>query len=257
MARYAAMVRAADWLLAYCPPGSTVRVRRRADAPDWEIVVWCTDEGLMAADDREAEQRAGRALASEVRRARFVRENREQTGPDVFLMRTQFWCNMHGVLFAHNDDSHDACVFERANIRLQRAGHSDGCYYGLNEPTVVICSPACNVRAVYCEHANENPALCQCPADCYCKTHTCKNRPPCGHWDLCSCSTQLTGVRKVIQERLGDEALAKLVEDGASREAREIVEWLADDPPPELDLKGGRLCRKCGFVNYPGQNCEC
>lgn len=25
-----------------------------------------------------------------------------------------------------------------------------------------------------CEHANENPARCPCPADCYCKTRTCR-----------------------------------------------------------------------------------
>lgn len=28
--------------------------------------------------------------------------------------------------------------------------------------------------AVYCEHANECPAVCPCPDDCYCKDHTCK-----------------------------------------------------------------------------------
>jgi hypothetical protein len=26
---------------------------------------------------------------------------------------------------------------------------------------------------MFCEHANENPAVCQCPSDCYCKAHTC------------------------------------------------------------------------------------
>ena len=31
--------------------------------------------------------------------------------------------------------------------------------------------------AMLCEHANENPAVCNCPDDCYCKTHTCKDRP--------------------------------------------------------------------------------
>lgn len=28
-----------------------------------------------------------------------------------------------------------------------------------------------------CEHANENPNVCVCPSDCYCKTRTCKNKP--------------------------------------------------------------------------------
>lgn len=29
--------------------------------------------------------------------------------------------------------------------------------------------------ATLCEHANENPAKCPCPNDCYCKAHTCKS----------------------------------------------------------------------------------
>jgi hypothetical protein len=31
---------------------------------------------------------------------------------------------------------------------------------------------------VFCEHANENPAICRCPPDCYCQTRTCKDRHP-------------------------------------------------------------------------------
>jgi hypothetical protein len=27
--------------------------------------------------------------------------------------------------------------------------------------------------AIFCEHANEVPNVCPCPADCYCKTHSC------------------------------------------------------------------------------------
>lgn len=30
--------------------------------------------------------------------------------------------------------------------------------------------------AIYCGHANECPSFCDCPPDCYCKEHTCKNR---------------------------------------------------------------------------------
>lgn len=29
--------------------------------------------------------------------------------------------------------------------------------------------------AIYCEHANEMPAVCPCPADCYCKSHSCSS----------------------------------------------------------------------------------
>lgn len=30
--------------------------------------------------------------------------------------------------------------------------------------------------AIYCDHANEMPAQCPCPDDCYCKSHSCKRR---------------------------------------------------------------------------------
>lgn len=29
-----------------------------------------------------------------------------------------------------------------------------------------------------CEHANENPNVCPCPPNCYCKTRTCKGKQP-------------------------------------------------------------------------------
>ena len=28
--------------------------------------------------------------------------------------------------------------------------------------------------ALQCEHANEMPAVCPCPSDCYCKSHSCR-----------------------------------------------------------------------------------
>jgi len=30
--------------------------------------------------------------------------------------------------------------------------------------------------AMFCDHPNENPYLCTCPDNCYCKQHTCKNK---------------------------------------------------------------------------------
>lgn len=30
--------------------------------------------------------------------------------------------------------------------------------------------------ALFCEHANENPAVCPCDRDCFCYLHTCKHR---------------------------------------------------------------------------------
>lgn len=32
------------------------------------------------------------------------------------------------------------------------------------------------LSAMYCEHANEMPASCPCPEDCYCKSHSCRRR---------------------------------------------------------------------------------
>jgi len=45
--------------------------------------------------------------------------------------------------------------------------------------------PLSSSDSVLCEHANENPASCHCPSDCYCQTWTCKSRirfkcPDCG-----------------------------------------------------------------------------
>lgn len=33
------------------------------------------------------------------------------------------------------------------------------------------------LSAMYCNHANENPHDCDCVPNCYCKFHTCKNKP--------------------------------------------------------------------------------
>ncbi len=30
---------------------------------------------------------------------------------------------------------------------------------------------------IFCEHANEIPACCPCPDDCYCKQYSCRNMP--------------------------------------------------------------------------------
>jgi len=32
------------------------------------------------------------------------------------------------------------------------------------------------IPAMFCEHANENPATCKCHENCYCKSHTCVNK---------------------------------------------------------------------------------
>lgn len=34
------------------------------------------------------------------------------------------------------------------------------------------------MSAMYCGHANENPCVCVCPENCYCKDHSCKDKMP-------------------------------------------------------------------------------
>ena len=42
--------------------------------------------------------------------------------------------------------------------------------------TIVQLDVRVSDNLVLCEHANEVPAQCPCPSECYCKSHTC--RPP-------------------------------------------------------------------------------
>lgn len=39
-----------------------------------------------------------------------------------------------------------------------------------------VVEPVVTLDAAFCEHANENPGTCRCPPNCYCRSHTCKNR---------------------------------------------------------------------------------
>lgn len=41
-------------------------------------------------------------------------------------------------------------------------------------PSLYIEEPS--KSPLLCEHANENPAICECPPDCYCKSRTCAQR---------------------------------------------------------------------------------
>jgi hypothetical protein len=51
--------------------------------------------------------------------------------------------------------------------------------------------------AIYCEHANEMPQSCPCPADCYCKEHACRSRgapsPRTGSLRIAFCGASGTG----------------------------------------------------------------
>lgn len=33
------------------------------------------------------------------------------------------------------------------------------------------------LAAMLCDHANENPFYCPCETKCYCRKHTCENKP--------------------------------------------------------------------------------
>lgn len=45
----------------------------------------------------------------------------------------------------------------------------------LNEIMGKLNAPV-EILAAFCEHANEVPIECNCPDNCYCKSHTCKNK---------------------------------------------------------------------------------
>jgi len=47
----------------------------------------------------------------------------------------------------------------------------------LGQAKIVPFSKPIEKSPLYCEHANEVPQTCPCPPDCYCKDHTCKERP--------------------------------------------------------------------------------
>lgn len=52
-------------------------------------------------------------------------------------------------------------------------GHIDSRKWctGFRMPTPPELSP------LYCNHANECPAICTCTRPCYCHSHTCRDRP--------------------------------------------------------------------------------
>lgn len=57
-----------------------------------------------------------------------------------------------------------------ANCTHSRTCHTDkGC-----QRFKCACSQFINSDPIRCAHANENPHVCPCPLDCYCKANTCK-----------------------------------------------------------------------------------
>jgi hypothetical protein len=62
------------------------------------------------------------------------------------------------------------------------AFHCDKCSGDFYVDTAGMNCPNCGIwlegaqsaPPFFCDHANENPMICRCPENCYCKTHTCK-----------------------------------------------------------------------------------
>jgi hypothetical protein len=60
---------------------------------------------------------------------------------------------------------HQGAVIE--HLSCTRCG---GAVVSVRRPTVVK-------GPWLCEHANENPNVCSCPRDCYCRRKTCEHKP--------------------------------------------------------------------------------
>lgn len=76
-------------------------------------------------------------------------------------------------------------VSQSEAVRLLIEG-ADGGHVTIQDPTTstppsgirpaALPPPGGYLEPVFCGHANENPYVCDCPSNCYCKAHTCKNR---------------------------------------------------------------------------------
>jgi hypothetical protein len=100
---------------------------------------------------------------------------------------------------------------------------------------------------IYCEHANESPAACPCPADCYCRVHgNCGAR-----------ARRLANPRK----RLAPEKVAEMqkrlgsIADEVEAAASAMAEWpradarALDAPYEQLANLTGTLCRILAAVS--------
>lgn len=143
--------------------------------------------------------------------------------------------------------------------RAVRVGHVFGpnrnCAHFIAIAGPCRCEPLCDCRqvgapcerapypshrpetsALYCEHANENPAVCRCPVNCYCKSRTCKDLV-----FIPALGGTVVGTDARLREKLRDEL----------EKAPEPPPAPPEPPERELDLAGGVLCPACGVVSYP------
>jgi len=56
------------------------------------------------------------------------------------------------------------------------------CLTCMTKDNCAACLPGTHYPASFCNHANENPAVCECPTGngCYCHFHTCKDQKEVG-----------------------------------------------------------------------------
>lgn len=77
-----------------------------------------------------------------------------------------------GIVFTHPDG-------RMAKLRRDMFDWYKGRRHGFSGKTQVAplaWKPLEIGDPVLCEHANENPMVCTCPDNCYCQTHTCKEK---------------------------------------------------------------------------------
>lgn len=86
------------------------------------------------------------------------------------------WCNNKGILLCFHDKTESPikhCCCPRCKWFRDHTIDKEG--YAPSEEFLPSVEGERHRRtAMFCEHANECPAVCPCGDDCYCKSHTCK-----------------------------------------------------------------------------------
>lgn len=97
-------------------------------------------------------------------------------------------CLVNHTPYSPDMDTSGSAIAFKVNPNLGESGHALALYAeDLLKIAMKISSVECIPKnwdevkpikksAIYCEHANEMPAVCPCDADCYCKDNSCKNR---------------------------------------------------------------------------------
>lgn len=103
------------------------------------------------------------------------------------LTRTQKRAFIPRALYRYTIDEQGGAVYQTDDAKFQKAeadfirarGYvSTGPSWEeqLLAPKTAPNKSQATMSAVYCGHANENPWVCTCPSNCYCKEHTCRTK---------------------------------------------------------------------------------